>query len=246
MKLPDYIFSKLRDEGIDKVFQVYGAATGHLVDSFVRLEGIDYVAPMHEQACGFAAEGYAKVNRKFGVAMATSGPGGQNMITCAANCFYDSTPCLFITGQIKQEFMRPDKSIRQIGFQESDQVGCFTPVTKYSVMITKPEDIRYELEKALHIMSSDRPGPVHLDIPIDIAKAEIDPEKLIGYDPMLDRKYNESLIEKQVDLFVKDLLESKRPVLMIGGGVLLANAEKDLLELGHKLKIPMFNVIRLL
>jgi acetolactate synthase-1/2/3 large subunit len=107
-------------------------------------------------------------------------------------------------------------------------------------MITKPEDIRYELEKALHIMSSDRPGPVHLDIPIDIAKAEIDPEKLIGYDPMLDRKYNESLIEKQVDLFVKDLLESKRPVLMIGGGVLLANAEKDLLELGHKLKIPMF------
>jgi len=240
MKLPDYIFSKLRDEGIDKVFQVYGAATGHLVDSFVRLEGIDYVAPMHEQACGFAAEGYAKVNRKFGVAMATSGPGGQNMITCAANCFYDSTPCLFITGQIKQEFMRPDKSIRQIGFQESDQVGCFTPVTKYSVMITKAEDIRYELEKALHIMMSDRPGPVHLDIPIDIAKSEIDPEKLIGYDQMLDRKYNESLIEKQVDLFVKDLLESKRPVLMIGGGVFLANAEKDLLELGHQLKIPMF------
>ena len=152
MKLSDYIFTKLKEEGIKEVFQVYGAATGHLVDAFTRIDGIDYIAPMHEQACGFAAEAYAKVSGNFGVAMATSGPGGQNLITCAGNCFYDSVPCLFITGQIKQEFMRPDKSIRQVGFQESDQVGCFTPVTKYSVMITKPEDIKYELEKSLHIM----------------------------------------------------------------------------------------------
>jgi acetolactate synthase-1/2/3 large subunit len=239
-KLADYLFSRLRDEGIKEVFQVYGAATGYLVDAFVRVDGIDYVAPMHEQACGFAAEAYAKVNRNFGVAMATSGPGGQNLITCAANCYYDSVPCLFITGQIKQEFMRPDKSIRQIGFQEADQVGCFTPVTKYSVMITKSEDIRYELEKALHIMKSDRPGPVHLDIPLDISKCEIDPDKLIGFDPELERNYDTYKINKQVDNFIKDLNDSERPVLMIGGGVLLANAEEDLLELGHKLGIPMF------
>jgi acetolactate synthase-1/2/3 large subunit len=240
MKLSDYLFTRLKEEGIKEVFQVYGAATGHLVDAFVRVDGIDYVAPMHEQACGFAAEGYAKVNGNFGVAMATSGPGGQNLITCAGNCFYDSVPCLFITGQIKQEFMRPDKSIRQIGFQESDQVGCFTPVTKYSVMITKPEDIKYELEKALYIMKEGRPGPVHLDIPIDISKTEINPDKLIGFDLSLEMGYNINDITKQVDNFIEDLKKSKRPVLMIGGGVRLANAINELLELGHQLKIPMF------
>ena len=240
MKLPDYLFTRLRDEGIKEVFQVYGAATGHLVDAFVRVGGIDYVAPMHEQACGFAAEGYAKVNENFGVAMATSGPGGQNLVTCAGNCFYDSVPCLFITGQIKQQFMRPDKSIRQVGFQESDQVGCFTPVTKYSKMITKPEDIKYELEKALHIMKSGRPGPVHLDIPIDVSKADINPDELLGYDTSLERQFNIEKIEKQVDNYIKDLKQAERPVLMIGGGVRLAGAVNDLLELGHQLKIPMY------
>ena len=240
MKVSDYIFAKLRDEGIKEVFQIYGAATGHLVDAFTRVEGIEYIAPMHEQACGFAAEGYAKVNNNFGVAMATSGPGGQNLITCAGNCFYDSVPCLFITGQIKQSFMRPDKSIRQTGFQESDQVGCFTPVTKYSTLVTNPESIKYELEKALHIMKSDRPGPVHLDIPIDVAGAEIDPDVLIGYNDFLKYDFNIKRIENQVDKFIEDLKQAKRPVLLIGGGVRLSNAVEDLLELGRKLKIPIF------
>jgi len=240
MKLSDYIFTHLRDLGVKEVFQVYGAATGHLVDAFVRVEGIDYVALLHEQACGFAAEGYAKVNGNFGVAMATSGPGGQNLVTCAANCFYDSVPCLFITGQIKQEFMRPDKSIRQVGFQESDQVACFEPVTKYSVMITKPEDIKYELEKAIHLMKSGRPGPVHLDIPIDISKAEINPDELIGYDSEIEEMFDVSKITEQVDSLIEDLNKSERPVMLIGGGVKLSKAEDELLEIGRILQIPMY------
>jgi acetolactate synthase-1/2/3 large subunit len=241
VKLADYLINRLEEFGINEVFQVYGAATGHLVDAFVRAKDIRYVALFHEQACGFAAEGYSKVNGNFGVAMATSGPGGQNLITSAGNCYYDSVPCMFITGQIKQQFMRPDKDIRQVGFQESDQVGCFEPVTKYSVMITKPEDIRYELEKAIHIMKSGRPGPVHLDVPIDIAKAEINPEELIGYDASISKEYyNTSLIETQIDQFIEDLKKSERPVLMIGGGVRLSGAEKTVLELGDLLKIPVF------
>jgi acetolactate synthase-1/2/3 large subunit len=240
MKLSDYIFTYLRDLGVKEVFQVYGAATGHLVDAFVRIDGIDYVALLHEQACGFAAEGYAKVNGNFGVAMATSGPGGQNLVTCAANCFYDSVPCLFITGQIKQEFMRPDKSIRQVGFQESDQVGCFEPVTKYSVMITKPEDIRYELEKAIYLMRSGRPGPVHLDIPIDISKAEINPDELIGYDSEIEEKFDIEKITEQVDSLIDDINRSERPVILIGGGVKLSKAENELLEIGRILQIPMY------
>jgi acetolactate synthase-1/2/3 large subunit len=241
MKVADFLINRLGEYGVKEVFQVYGAATGHLVDAFVRAKDIKYVALFHEQACGFAAEGYAKVNGNFGVAMATSGPGGQNLITSAGNCYYDSVPCLFITGQIKQQFARPSKEIRQVGFQESDQVGCFEPVTKYSVMVTKPEDIRYELEKAVHIMKSGRPGPVHLDIPIDVAKAEVEPECLLGYDETINSKiYNVEAVEKQVDEFISDLRQSKRPVLMIGGGVRLAKAESDILELGRILKIPVY------
>ena len=240
IKLADYLINRLSEYGIKEVFQVYGAATGHLVDAFVRAEGIRYIAPFHEQACGFAAEGYAKVTGNFGVAMATSGPGGQNLATCAGNCYFDTVPCLFITGQIKQQFMRPDKSIRQIGFQESDMVGLMESVTKYSVMVTKPEDIRYELEKCIHIMKSGRPGPVHLDIPIDIAKAMIEPDKLFPYDGSVEMCFDESKINKQIDEFIADLKNSERPALMIGGGVRLAGAEKDILELGKKLKIPIF------
>ena len=241
IKLADYLVNRLAQYGVKEVFQVYGAATGHLVDGFVRAKGIRYIAPFHEQACGFAAEGYAKVNGNFGVAMATSGPGGQNLITSAGNCFYDSVPCLFITGQIKLEFMRPTKEIRQVGFQESDQVACFKPVTKYSVMIEKPEDIKYELEKAIHIMKSGRPGPVHLDIPIDIAKAEIDPDKLIGYDTIITGDvFDVDAISDQIDDFIEDLKKAERPVLMIGGGVRLAKAEKAILKLGNLLKIPIY------
>lgn len=240
IKVADYLIQRISDYGIEEVFQVYGAATGHLVDAFVRAKGIRYIAPFHEQACGFAAEGYAKVSGNFGVAMATSGPGGQNLATCAGNCYFDSVPCLFITGQIKQQFMRPDKSIRQIGFQESDMVGLMSSVTKYSVMITKPEDVRYELEKAIHIMKSDRPGPVHLDIPIDIAKAMIDVDELFSYDQEISTTFNEDKINQQIDEFISDLKAAKRPALMIGGGVRLAGAEKDILRLGEKLKIPVF------
>ena len=240
IKLADYLINRLADYGVKEVFQVYGAATGHLVDAFVRADGIRYIAPFHEQACGFAAEGYAKVSGNFGVAMSTSGPGGQNLVTCAGNCYYDSVPCLFITGQIKQQFMRPDKEIRQIGFQESDMVGLMSTVTKYSVMVTRPEDIRYELEKAIHLMRSGRAGPVHLDIPIDIAKAIIVPEDLHPYDVTMAMAFDEEQINKQIDEFINDLQKAQRPVLMVGGGVRLAAAEKDILELGSKLKIPVF------
>jgi len=241
IKIADYLIQRLSDFGVREVFQVYGAATGHLVDGFVRAEKIRYIAPFHEQACGFAAEGYAKVTGNFGVAMATSGPGGQNLITCAGNCFYDSVPCLFITGQIKQQFMRPEESIRQIGFQESDQTGCFKPVTKYSVMVTKPEDIKYQLEKCIHIMKSGRPGPVHLDVPIDIAKAVIIPDNLLGFDVSLEKDhYDLDTVRDQAKMFLDDLKKSKRPALMVGGGVRLAKADKEILELGRLLGIPIY------
>ncbi len=240
MKVADYIINYLADYGIKDVFLVYGAANGDLVDAFTRNDKIRYIATMHEQGGGFAAEGHAKISGKIGVAMATSGPGGMNFVTSIGNCFYDSVPCLFITGQIKSQFMRPDKSIRQIGFQETDIVSVVEPMVKYAKTITDPLDVKYQLEKALHLATEGRPGPVLLDIPLDIQQQNVDEKDLLGYDVSLKNTYDLDVINKQIDTYIDDLKNSKRPCLMIGGGVRLSGAVDELLELGRQLKIPMF------
>ena len=240
MKVADYIIKYLADYGIEDVFLVYGAANGDLVDAFTRNDKIRYIAVMHEQGGGFAAEGHAKISGKIGVAMATSGPGGMNFVTPIGNCFYDSVPCLFITGQINSKFMRPDESIRQIGFQETDIISVVKPMTKYAKTIMNPLDVKYELEKAIHMATEGRPGPVLLDIPIDVQKSDVDENSMLGYDVGLKTMYDTDAIAKQVDKYIEDLKNSERPCLMIGGGVRLSGAVDELLELGRYLKIPMF------
>ena len=202
IKLADYVVNRLAAAGIDRAFVVYGSANGDLIDAFTRTNAISYVACMTEQAAGFAAEGYAKVKGVPGLAIATSGPGGMNLVTCAGNCFYDSVPAVFITGQIKTRFLRPDPSLRQIGFQEADMVGLFRPVTKSAVMVSDPLRIRYELERALFLCSHGRPGPVLLDLPIDVQQAMIDPDKLEGFD-VLDAE-NRDLLARSEPLAVVD------------------------------------------
>ena len=240
MKVADYVINQLAEIGIKDVFVVYGAANGDLIDAFTRNEDIRYVAVMHEQGGGFAAEGWAKVKGEIGVAIATSGPGGMNFVTSIGNCFYDSIPCLFITGQINSNFMRPDESIRQIGFQETDIVNICKPITKYAKLVEKPEDIKYELQRAIYEATSGRPGPVLLDIPINVQKQHIEPEELIGFEEDKGLGYHHGVIRSQVREYIEDLMNSERPCLMIGGGVRLSGAVKELLELGRELKIPMF------
>ena len=237
MKVADYIINYLADIGIKDVFLVYGAANGDLVDAFTRNDKIRYVAVMHEQGGGFAAEGHFKISGKIGVAMATSGPGGMNFVTPIGKCFYDSVPCLFITGQINSKFMRPDESIRQIGFQETDIISVVKPMTKYAKTIMNPSDIKYELEKAIHMATEGRPGPVLLDIPIDVQKSDIDENSMIGYDVDLKTMYDTDMITKQVDKYIEDLKNSERPCLMIGAGVRLSGAVDELLELGTCISI---------
>ena len=240
MKVADYVINQLAERGIKDVFVVYGAANGDLIDAFTRNEDIRYVAVMQEQGGGFAAEGWAKVKGEIGVAIATSGPGGMNFVTSIGNCFYDSIPCLFITGQINSNFMRPDESIRQIGFQETDIVNICKPITKYAKLVEKPEDIKYELQRAIYEATSGRPGPVLLDIPINVQKQHIEPEELIGFEEDKGLGYHHGVIRSQVREYIEDLMNSERPCLMIGGGVRLSGAVKELLELGRELKIPMF------
>jgi acetolactate synthase-1/2/3 large subunit len=241
LKLADYVIHSLADYGIDKMFVVYGAANGDLIDAFTRTDKTEYVAVMHEQAGGFAAEGYAKVKKLPGVAIATSGPGGMNLLTPMGNCYYDSTPCIFITGQIHSQFLRPDPEIRQVGFQETDIVSMAKPVTKYAKMITSPDEIRYELEKSLFICQDGRPGPVLLDIPLNLQKVEIEPKKLFGFDKKRAKlSFNRDEVEDQIDEIINLLMQSKRPVIMVGMGVRIADACDELRELGELLGIPVY------
>ena len=220
IKIADYLINYIADLGVDKAFIVYGAANGDIVDAFTRTNKIQYVAVMHEQAGGFAAEGYAKVKGKKipGVALATSGPGGMNFVTSIGNCYYDSAPAIFLTGQIKSQFLKPDPSIRQVGFQETDIVSIVKPITKYAKMITDPNSIKYELDLAVHLATTGRQGPVLIDLPIDLQKAVVDTKKLYGYDPSVNSiEVNYESTDLRIEKFLNDFEKSSRPVLMIGG-----------------------------
>jgi len=241
MKVADFIVNCLADYGIGKVFVVSGSANCNLLDAFTRTKKIQYVAMMHEQAAGFAAEGYAKISGKPGVALATSGPGGMNLVTPIGNCFYDSVPCLFITGQVNSGFLRPDPAIRQVGFQEADIVSIVAPITKYAKLILAPQSVKYELQKALTLASSGRPGPTLLDIPMDVQKKEIEPENMAGFEGVsADRSFDLAEVDERIDDYLSDLQGSKRPVLLVGGGVRLAGAVEECRRLSGLLKVPVF------
>ena len=238
IKVADYIINYLADRGIDKIFEVYGSACGDLIDAFTRTDKTQYVACMTEQGASFMAEGWAKVKGRPGVAIATSGPGGMNLVTGIGNCFYDSVPTLFLVGQINSRFLRPDPSIRQVGFQETDIVSIVSPITKYAKMVRDPKDIRFELEKALFLCQSGRPGPVLLDLPMDVQKAEIEPDKLIGFDDRGNTPFHLPPYRDQIREYVNDLKKAKRPVILIGGGVGSINVRCSVRELGRRLGIP--------
>jgi len=238
MKLADFVIQYLRDLGITKVFVVYGAASGDLIDAFTRVEGIDYVAVMHEQAGAFAVETCAKVSGELSCFIATSGPGGINLLNGIANAYYDSVPCLFITGQINSRFLKKDPLLRQVGFQENDIVAMAKPITKMAEMVNKPEDIKYFLDKAVQRARVGRPGPVLLDIPTDIQKVDIDLAKLpeIGYRDL--STIDIELVQNQIREFITDYKKAERPVLLIGGGIWSAKAAYEARQLGACLKVP--------
>lgn len=236
MKLADYVIEFFADRGVKDVFVVYGAAIGDLVDAFTKTERIRYVCVMHEQAGAFAAEAVTKISGRLGVTLVTSGPGGTNLATGIANCWYDSIPNVFLTGQVHSAFMRTDPSVRQLGFQENDIVSMVKPITKYAVMVTDAMLIRYELERAVWEATHGRPGPVLLDLPLDLQKVDIDPAALEGFTPPPPPEG--SMVPEAIDRYLTELERAERPVLLIGGGVRLAGAVDAVRALGATLRIP--------
>lgn len=214
MKASDYIVSFLENKGINTIFGYIGGMITHLVDSIDKNPNVKFIQTYHEQTAAIAAEGYAIESGKFGVAICTSGPGVTNMMTGIADAYFGSIPVIYITGQVNTYEYKYDKPIRQQGFQEMDVVSVVKPIVKYATMIDKAENLCFELEKAIYIATSGRKGPVVLDLPMNISRADINPEHLKHFSP------NEPKDEETIDWdnIVKLFQKSKRPMLLLGAG----------------------------
>jgi acetolactate synthase-1/2/3 large subunit len=243
VKLADYVVDFIVKEGVHHIFELAGGTITHLLDSVCLRKDVTCISVHHEQAAAFAAEAYARVNGKLGVALATSGPGALNLLTGIGSCYFDSVPCLFITGQVNTYEYKFERPLRQLGFQETGIVGIVQPITKYCTMITQPETVRYHLEKAVFLARNGRPGPVLLDLPMDVQRAEIDPQNLPGFwesPEFWDAQEalptcSAAIIDKVIQL----ITTAERPVILAGGGVRIAGAVDELRELITYTGIPV-------
>ncbi|HEV3320051.1 MAG TPA: biosynthetic-type acetolactate synthase large subunit [Solirubrobacteraceae bacterium] len=231
MRAVDAIMECLKAEGVDVVFGLPGGANLPTYDAFVN-GGIRHILVRHEAGGGHAAQGYAKATGKVGVAFATSGPGATNLITPITDAMMDSVPVVFITGQVRTELLGTD------GFQEADTLGITIPIVKHSFMIQDPREIPRAIHEAFHIARTGRPGPVLVDIPQDLSRAEIEYEpvtdvRLPGYQPTTEGN------QKQIRQAAKALAAARRPVIYAGGGVVNANASAELVELAACDRFPV-------
>jgi acetolactate synthase-1/2/3 large subunit len=243
VRLADYVVQKLVEHGVRHIFLVTGGGAMHLNDAIGREKRLAYTCNHHEQASAIAAEGYARVTGTIGVLNVTAGPGGINALNGVFGAYTDSVPMLILSGQAKREtslasYDLPD--LRQLGDQEVDIVHAVGKMTKYAKIILDPTTIRFELEKALHLATTGRPGPCWLDIPVDVQSAQIDPAALPGFTPDAAAP---AWLPANIALIVRDLLQrirqAERPVLLAGTGVRIAGALDLLEDVAALLKIPV-------
>ena len=241
MNLSDYVLHFLEKKKVKKVFLLTGGAICFLVDAFSRNKKINYISVAHEQAAAMMADSYSRLGPNFSCTMATSGPGATNLITGIACSYFDSIPALHITGQVntyeQQKSHKSTKKVRQVGFQETDIVSISKPVTKFSYQLKKPSEIRYILEKAYHLATSGRPGPVLIDIPMNFQKEVVNPQKLKSY--KVKKNQNFLNLKKEIKKIVNLLIKSEKPVIILGGGIKYGKAEKELIYFLNKFKIPI-------
>ncbi len=244
MKVSDYIFRFVADQGVKHVFVVVGGGAMHLNEALAREKRIEFICNSHEQASAICAENYAKASDNLGCALVTTGPGGTNAITGLAGAWLDSTPVLFVSGQVKRadRMFNPDGTpvgVRQLGPQELDIVSIVKPLTKYAVTVLEPQDIRYHLEKAVYLARSGRPGPVWLDLPLDVQSAPIDESAMRAFDPReLGEEQPADDLKANVAEVIEKFNQAERPLLMIGNGVRLSRAVPELREAMQLLQIP--------
>jgi acetolactate synthase I/II/III large subunit len=231
MRAVDALMECLKAEGVDVVFGLPGGANLPTYDAF-HDAGIRHILVRHEAGGGHAAEGYAKATGRVGVSVGTSGPGATNLVTPIADAMMDSVPVVFLTGQVRTELLGTD------GFQEADTIGMTMPISKHSFMIQHPLELPRTIHEAFHIARTGRPGPVVVDIPQDLSRADIPYEpvsdvRLPGYQPTTEGN------SKQIRLAAKAIANARRPVLYVGGGTILGNASAELVELATSDRLPV-------
>lgn len=239
IKISDYVISFIEKLGIRHVFLISGGGNIHLVDSLGKNKGIQYICNHHEQASSTAAEAYSRITGNIGVCLVTTGPGGTNAITGVLGGWLDSIPILVISGQVKRENIGAGKIARQLGDQEINIVDIVKPMTKYAVTVMDPEKIRFELEKAIDTAKSGRPGPVWIDIPLDVQGTFINEEMLESYKVHKVSKNKRIELAELVKKTIGKLKSAERPVIYAGNGIRLSGAQKEFLKLVDLLKIPI-------
>ena len=233
MKLSDYIADFL-SKITDAVFVGQGGNIIHVLDSLGKRKDIKVIPSQNEQGASIAADAYSRFSNKIGVTAATSGPGMLNLMQGMACSFFDSIPTFHFSGAVVTGQLRKNKNIRQIGFQEMEVVDLVKPITKYAVLLKDKNKIRYELEKMLYYSREGRPGPVLMDLPDDLQRAEINPKKLKGFKPP-------KLIKKKIKFekkFINLVSRAKRPIIILGHGINLSNTKKELKNFISKTGIP--------
>lgn len=240
VKVSDYIVQRLADSGIADVFMLTGGGAMHLNDSFGKHPAIRKTFFHHEQSCALAADSYYRLTNRLPVVNVTTGPGGTNAITGVYGAWVDSIGMIVVSGQVKWETVVRSTGLplRQLGDQEVDIVRLVEPITKYAVMITDPQTVRYHLERALHLAVTGRPGPVWLDIPMNVQGAYVDPDTLAGYAPQEDEIVYETNLGEACNEILRRLERAERPVILAGSGVWLSGRHQQFLQLIEKLKVP--------
>lgn len=236
-RVADYLLARLAELGVEDVFFLPGGGAMYLNDALACEARITAVPCHHEQACGIAAEAYGRTHEcGFGVAMVTTGPGATNILTPVAGAWIESLPLFILSGQVKRPDALRGRPLRQSGVQEVDVVSMVKPVTKYAVTVDAPENVRKCFEEAIWHMSNGRPGPVWLDVPLDVQAAPIDPETLEAFTPPVkDGHYDLSIELLKLNQI---LAKSKRPLILAGHGVRISGGAKKFKELVDKLGIP--------
>ena len=246
MRVADYVMKRLEEERVKQIFMLSGGGIMYLVDALGR-SNIEYICCHHEQAAAIAAESYAIAGDGLGVCLVTTGPGGTNALTAAGASFVDSTPVLFLSGQVKTADFASLRHVRQFGAQENDIVSMAKPVTKYAVTVMKAEDIVYELDKAIYISTHGRKGPVWVDIPLDVQNTEIDPETLRKFDKaeikdtdiVIQRGENSSDTDSVIGKLIKDLNSAKRPLIIAGNGLKASGSYEAFYRFREKIGCPV-------
>jgi acetolactate synthase I/II/III large subunit len=238
MRVADYIVKFIYDNGVKDVFMLSGGGIMHLTDGLACNKNLNIICLHHEQAVSMALEAYGRFTGNLGVGFFTSGPGATNAITGLAGAWQDSSPCLFISGQVKRKdsiFKSRVPEIRQIGVQEVNIVPVVESLSKYSAFVDNPEDIKYHLEKAIYLAKKGRPGPVWLDIPLDVQASTIDQDSLKGFEIPEKNNISEETLQKVIQ-YIKS---ASRPVILAGQGVRIAGAINSLLKFAEEYKIPI-------